>query len=334
MMVTASQDRPLISLVMPCFNEEEVLAITLQQWRDYCQTQSDCDFELILVDDGSDDRTFTIIRDAATEDTRLRVIRLSRNFGHQIAITAGIDAARGDAVIPIDADLQDPLEIITTMIEEWRRGADVVYGVRVQRDGETAFKRLSAKLFYRVLGALADVAIPYDSGDFRLMSRTVVDALKAMPERHRFIRGMVSWVGFNQVPVYYNRDERRAGITKYPLRSQIKLATNGIFSFSTLPLKFAKWIGIVTAMGAFACIIYVLLVRLLSDHWVPGWATLIIAVLMFGGIQLIALGLIGDYIGLLYEEAKRRPLYLVREQCGFPGNGKGEEKRRFSHDAQ
>jgi glycosyltransferase involved in cell wall biosynthesis len=247
-------------------------------------------------------------------DDNVRVLALSRNFGHQIAVTAGIDASVGSAVVVIDADLQDPPEVIIEMLDLWKKGIEVVYGVRIKRSGESRFKLVTAGIFYWLIAYLSDTKIPAGVGDFRLMDRKVVDAIKVMPERDRFIRGMVSWVGFKQAPVFYNRDRRYAGNSKYPLRKMIRFAIDGILSFSTKPLQIATMLGLFAAFLSLIGIGYSIVSRLYSDEWVPGWTLLFIAILFLGGIQMIFLGLIGEYIGRIYAEAKRRPLYLLRNR--------------------
>lgn len=306
-----------ISLVVPCFNEEAVIAETLRRLGRLCQEAQGIAFEWIFVDDGSRDRTRALLKGAAEADPRIRIIGFSRNFGHQIAVSAGIDAARGDAVVLLDADLQDPPEVVLEMIAKWREGYEVVYGTRSERAGESAFKQITAKGFYRLLNMLSDVPIPLDTGDFRLMDRRVVEALRAMPERDRFVRGMVSWVGFRQIALPYARAERFAGESKYPLRKMVAFAVDGIISFSSKPLRIAIGVGLAAAALAMVGIVYAVAMRLLTSIWVPGWTALMIAVLFIGGVQLICLGILGEYIGRIYNEIKRRPLYIVEEYTGF-----------------
>ena len=243
----SEKKQQLLSLVIPCYNEEEVISETLKRLKEFCAGLQDLDVELIFIDDGSRDKTRVLLKGYAAEDSRIKVICFARNFGHQIAVTAGIDAARGDAVVLIDADLQDPPEAIHQMIAKWREGYDVVYGTRTERPGESAFKLATARSFYRLLNKLSDVPIPLDTGDFRLMSRPVVDTLCAMPERDRFVRGMVSWVGFKQIALPYKRAERFAGESKYPLRKMLRFATDGILSFSTKPLQLSIGLGLICA---------------------------------------------------------------------------------------
>jgi dolichol-phosphate mannosyltransferase len=307
----------LLSVVIPCYNEEAVIGETVKRLQVFCSEIADLDVELLFVDDGSRDGTRELLRSYASEDRRIRLILFARNFGHQIAVTAGIDAARGDAVVLMDADLQDSPEVVHEMIARWRQGYDVVYGTRTERPGESAFKRATARGFYRLLNRLSDVPIPVDTGDFRLMSRCVVEALRAMPERDRFVRGMVSWVGFRQTAVPYKRAERFAGESKYPLRKMLHFATDGILSFSTKPLQFSIGFGTFSAALALVGIVYALVLRLFTDIWVEGWTALMIAVLFIGGVQLISVGILGAYIGRIYNEVKSRPLYIVQEYVGF-----------------
>ncbi len=306
----------LLSVVVPCYNEEEVIPITHNRLI-FVLEEITPQFELIYIDDGSQDETPNHLRQLQQHDQRVKVVFLSRNFGHQMAITAGLDHVSGDAVVLIDADLQDPPEVIKEMVNRWYEGYDVVYGVRTDRQGETPFKLWSAKAFYRMMNRLSDVPIPLDTGDFRLMDRRVVEALKIMPERDRFLRGMISWVGFRQVAVSYQRSPRIAGVSKYPLFKMIRFAADGILSFSLVPLRIAIWVGLLTVALSFLGILYALFVRLFTLSWVPGWTISFIAILFIGGIQLIFLGVIGEYIGRIYREDKRRPLYLVRESLGF-----------------
>jgi glycosyltransferase involved in cell wall biosynthesis len=308
---------PLLSVVIPCYNEEEVIGDTVQRLGIFCSALTNLDAELIFVDDGSHDRTLELLKGFAAADSRIKLIRFARNFGHQIAVTAGIDAARGDAIVLIDADLQDPPEVVHGMIAKWREGYDVVFGTRVERPGESTFKLATARVFYRLLNRLSDVPIPLDTGDFRLMSRNVVDTLRAMPERDRFVRGMVSWVGFKQTAIPYKRAQRYAGESKYPLRKMLRFALDGILSFSTKPLQMSVGLGMLCAFLALAGVLYSLVVRLFTNNWVVGWATVIIAVLFIGGVQLICVGILGEYIGRIYSEVKNRPLYVVQEYLGF-----------------
>jgi dolichol-phosphate mannosyltransferase len=313
--------RRILSIVVPCYNEEQVIEETARRLGQLCSDLEDLEVEIIFVDDGSRDRTRSLLKTLAERDPRMKVIGLARNFGHQIAVTAGVDASSGDAVVIIDADLQDPPEVIPEMIAKWREGYDVVYGTRTDRPGESAFKLATARGFYRVLNRLSEVPIPYDTGDFRLISRNVVEALRAMPERDRFVRGMISWVGFNQIALPYKRAARFAGESKYPLRKMLHFAVDGILSFSTKPLQASVAMGMLCASLALLGIIYALFFRLFTDAWVPGWTALFIAVLFIGGVELISVGILGEYVGRIYHEIKHRPLYIVQEYSGFKHHG-------------
>lgn len=308
----------MISIVVPCLNEEEVLRDANRRLVAMLEHLPQR-FEILYVDDGSTDRTPEILRELQSEDERIRVVRFSRNFGHQMAITAGLEHASGDAVAIIDADLQDPPEVIADFVAKWMGGFDVVYGVRTEREGETAFKVWTAKLFYRLIGKLSDTEIPLDTGDFRLMGRRVVDALLAMPERDRFVRGMVSWLGFSQAAVPYRRAARAAGVTKFSLFKMLRFATDGIVSFSILPLRMATWVGFAASGIALLGILITVVERLMgAEGLVKGWASILVTILFIGGVQLICMGIIGEYVGRIYGESKRRPLYVVRERMGFP----------------
>ena len=314
----------LLSIVIPCYNEQEVIRETHRRLQETIAANlRDLAVELIYVDDGSRDHTGAILREVQARDERVRVISFARNFGHQTAVTAGLEHAAGSAVVLIDADLQDPPEIIATMVARWREGYHVAYGTRVDRRGESAFKLWTAKAFYRLINRLSETPIPLDTGDFRLMDRVVVDALIAMPERDRFIRGMVSWVGFRQIAVPYQRAPRVAGESKYPVFKMIRFAFDGVTSFSTVPLRLATWAGFAASGIAVLGILYAFIVRLFTRNWVQGWAALFIAVLFLGGIQLLSLGIIGEYVGRIYGESKRRPLYIVAERLGFPDDRRG-----------
>jgi glycosyltransferase involved in cell wall biosynthesis len=313
----SGERRMLLSVVVPCMNEEEVLRQTHQHLVGVLQ-ESPADFEIVYVDDGSTDSTPAVLRELQASDTRIRVVRFSRNFGHQVAITAGLEHASGDAVVIIDADLQDPPEVITEFLAKWLDGYDVVYGVRTERDGESAFKQVSAKIFYRFFSHMSETRMPLDTGDFRLLDRRVVDALISMPERDRFVRGMVSWLGFSQVAVPYHRASRVAGTTKFSLFKMVRFALDGIFSFSILPLRLATWTGFAASAVAIAGIVAVLLERFFQvPGLVKGWSSAVIGELFIGGVQLVCLGIIGEYVGRIYGESKRRPLYIVRERMGF-----------------
>jgi glycosyltransferase involved in cell wall biosynthesis len=327
---TATHERAgeaILSLVVPCKNEEQVLLETHRRLTQALSAIDHVSFEIIYVDDGSQDSTPEALRKLHRDDKRVRVVRLSRNFGHQVAITAGMEYASGDAVVVIDADLQDPPEVIAEFVAQWRQGYDVAFGVRTERDGESAFKLWTAKLFYRFIAQLSETEIPLDAGDFRLMDRKVVEALLAMPERDRFIRGMVSWLGFSQVAVPYRREPRLAGKTKFSLLKMVRFATDGVVSFSTMPLRVATYLGFVVSGIAVVGILVALYARLFARNWVQGWTSIVIAVLFLGGVQLICLGIIGEYVGRIYGETKRRPLYFVRELIGFERMAQDYETR-------
>jgi len=308
-----------LSIVIPCFNEAEVLpeAISrLSKVSKQLERDENLRVELIFVDDGSLDSTYEMLLKYMKDSQYIKVIHLSRNFGHQIAITAGMDAASGDAIVVIDVDLQDPPEKIIEMTHLWRQGYEVVYGTRLTRIGESTFKLMTAKLFYRFLNALSDVHIPPDTGDFRLISREVLEVLQAMPERYRYIRGMVSWVGFKQVALLYNRDKRYAGESKYPLLKMLSFAADGLLSFSTKPLLIATTLGLTVALMAIMGICYVIFLRVFTDIWAPGWTTQMFSILFIGGVQLVFIGILGQYVGRIYNEVKRRPLYIVAKKHG------------------
>ncbi len=302
-----------ISVVVPCFNESEVIDFTVKELLSVTASMSDYQFELIFINDGSADDTEAKLLNFSKQHDNIRTLSFSRNFGHQQAVSAGIDASRGDAVVLIDADLQDPPQVIGQMIEKWQQGFDVVYGTRINRQGESTFKRASAKAFYKVLNRLSEIPIPLDTGDFRLMDRQVVDQLKAMPEKARFIRGMVSWIGFNQTYVEYERSPRFAGESKYPLRKMIRFALDGILSFSVKPLKISILMGFISSGVAFMMLMYSVYVRLATDEWVSGWTSLLDSILFMGGVQLIAIGILGEYVARIYNESKHRPLYILKK---------------------
>lgn len=300
------------SIIAPIFNEIDNLSELYRRVKEVMDTTGEA-WELILVDDGSTDGSTDMIRELAKADPVVRPVIFARNFGHQVAITAGWDYARGDAIVIIDADLQDPPEVILDLAEKWKEGYEVVYAVRGEREGESWFKLWTASAFYRLIYRITDVKIPLDTGDFRLMDRKVVNVLKQMKERHRFPRGMSAWVGFKQVGVRYKRAARLAGVTKYPFRKMLKLALNAITGFSYFPLQVATFFGFVSAGVSIFAIPVVVYMRLAGSLAFFGQATTLIAVLFLGGVQLISLGILGEYIGRLYDEAKGRPLYIVRE---------------------
>jgi len=324
----ARREARLLSVVAPVHDEQENL-------REFCgrviAALGDRPLEIIVVDDGSTDATPAILAELAAGDPRVRVVELSRNFGHQTALTAGLDHARGDVVVMLDADLQDPPEAIPTMLDRWREGADVVYAVRRRRRGETRFKLATARGFYRVFGALTQLGSDADAGDFRLLDRRALDALLSMRERNRYLRGMTIWIGFTQAAVPYERDARTAGATKFTLRRMIRFSLDAIASFSNAPLQLATVVGFVFSGLAFVAIPVIITLKLLGSY-LPGFSTITIVVLLLGGIQLIAIGIIGEYVGRIYDEVKGRPLYLVRAtrnvDAPAPRGGAAEQRER------
>jgi dolichol-phosphate mannosyltransferase len=268
----------------------------------------------VIVDDGSADGTWERLRALAATDSNLRLVRLSRNFGHQIALTAGLDAARGDAVVCIDGDLQDPPEVIPELVARWQEGYDVVYAVRERREGETRFKLATASLFYKWINRMSPVDIPAQAGDFRLLSRRALDALREMPERARFLRGMTSWIGFRQIGVPYTREARFAGSTKYPLRRMLRFASDAVTSFSTTPIRFVTALGFVSVLLCLVALAWTLYLRLFTERTIQGWTSVVVVVLFLGGVQLLSLGIIGQYVGRIFDEVKGRPLYIVDER--------------------
>lgn len=300
------------SVVVPVFNEREVLNELYKRMISVMDKLGEpC--EIIFVNDGSNDGSLELMKTFRSQDSRVKIIDFSRNFGHQIAITAGLDYASGEAVITIDADLQDPPEIIPNLIGKWKEGFDVVYGIREKRAGEKIFKLATASIFYRFLKRITDMNIPADTGDFRLMSRKVIESLKNIRERNRFVRGLVSWVGYRQIGVNYKREKRFAGRTKYSLRKMLKFAIDGISSFSFLPLRIASYGGFVSSGIGLLYAVYTMFCKLFTNKTVPGWASLMVAILFLGGVQLIAIGIIGEYIARIGQETKQRPLYIINE---------------------
>jgi polyisoprenyl-phosphate glycosyltransferase len=316
MINTSVPTRPVFSLVVPIWNEEEVIPELYKRVLAIMDSTG-ATWELICVNDGSRDRSLELLLALQKQDPRLKVIDFSRNFGHQIAITAGADFAEGDAVIVMDADLQDPPDVALRMIAQWRAGYEVVYARRSKREGETFFKLVTASLFYRLLQRIVDIKIPLDTGDFRLMDRRVVLAMRQLREKHRFMRGLSSWVGFKQVAVEYERAERFAGETKYPFRKMFKLARDAITGFSHVPLQLATWVGFALAVISLLGIVLTVYLRLSGSSAFLGQATTLVSVLFLGGIQLIFLGVIGEYLGRIYDEVKDRPLYIVSHAYGF-----------------
>jgi dolichol-phosphate mannosyltransferase len=302
-----------LAIVAPCYNEAPGLPEFVRRVKAVC-TGLGCAHEIVLVNDGSRDETLAVALDLATQDPAVRVVNLLRNFGHQAAVTAGLDVADGDAVVLIDADLQDPPEVIPAMIAQWRQGAHVAYGQRRSRAGETPFKLFTARIFYRLLRGLTRSPIPADTGDFRLMDRRVADVLRSMRERHRFIRGMVSWVGGRQVAIPYDRKPRFAGETKYPLRKMLSFALDAITSFSVVPLRLVTYLALTIILLAFMATALVFVVKLINPHYfIPGYPSIVIMIVFFGGVQLLALGVIGEYLGRMYESVKARPIYIIEQ---------------------
>ncbi|HXB81734.1 MAG TPA: glycosyltransferase family 2 protein [Candidatus Acidoferrum sp.] len=309
--------RPVVSIVVPLYNEAGNVRPLLERLGAVAARLGDeADFEIVLVNDGSTDGTLAAIREEMRRRPHVVLVNLSRNFGHQLAATAGLEIAAGEAMVLMDGDLQDPPELIEAFLRKWRQGYDVVYAVRRTRQGESRFKVFTARVFYRIIKRLTKIVIPLDAGDFRLMSRRVVEALRRSPERHRFLRGMVSWVGFNQVSVEYDRDVRHAGTTKYPIAKMVRFAMDGITSFSDIPLRFASYFGFTVSAIAFIYALIVIAFKLFSLNppaYTPGWASTIVAVLFLGGVQLMSLGILGEYLGRVYDEVKARPLYLISD---------------------
>ena len=316
----------LLSVVTPMYDEEG----SARAFYDRVTASLDgLPYELVMVDDGSTDATAEILAGLAESDHRVRVVSLSRNFGHQPALTAGLDHATGDAVIMIDADLQDPPELIPQMVERWRAGSDVVYAVRESRAGESRFKLITARWFYRVFARLATVELTPDSGDFRLMDRRVLEVLQMMPERNRFLRGMTVWVGYTQTAIPYRRDARHAGVTKYPLRKMLRFAFDAMASFSYFPLQVATVLGFLFSVLAFFVGVPLVILARVFEVFDPGTPTIITVVLLMGGIQLMTVGIIGEYVGRIYDEVKRRPLYIVRERRNLPEDAPPKLDRRL-----
>lgn len=308
----------LISVVVPVYCEQEVLPEFYRRTHAMLAALPDgLSHELIFVNDGSTDRSLDVLTELQSKDPAVRIVDLSRNFGHQKAITAGIDHASGDAVVLIDADLQDPPEVIPQMIEQWRQGAHVVYGVRKRRPGESGFKLATAWAFYRLLNKLSDIRLPTDSGDFRLMDRLVVDALHEIREENRYLRGLIAWLGFTQVALPYDRDVRTAGESKYPLFKMIRLAVDGITGFSERPLRFATFLGFCVMAASALLTIWAVVAHFIYPDTQRGWASLMVAILFLGGTQLLSVGILGEYIGRIYRESKRRPLYVVKKKIGI-----------------
>jgi len=309
----------MISIIIPCYNEEQVIHYTYERVHKTMNSFEHGGYELIFINDGSRDSTLQILKELAKGDEHTKILSFSRNFGHQPAVTAGIQECKGDVAIIIDADLQDPPELFPAMVEmHLRENANVVYGMREKRKGETFFKRITAKTFYRFINYLSDTNLPVDTGDFRLIDKHVIEAFKNLPEKNKYIRGLISWIGFKQVPIMYVREERFAGETKYPLSKMIKFASTSLLYFSKKPLKLALSLGfasILIGLGLGIWVITGILFR--PDTIVPGWASMVIAIIFFGGVQLLTIGVLGEYIGNMFEEIKNRPEYIIHEKINF-----------------
>lgn len=307
-----------VSIVIPMYYEEEVVEECYTRVKNVLKTLNNYNYEIVFVNDGSQDKTLEILKKIAKEDFNVKIISFSRNFGHQAAVTAGIKYVTGDAIVIIDADLQDPPELIPEMLKLWEQGNEVIYGKRKTREGESKFKLLTAKMFYKTLNALSDVDIPKDTGDFRLVDKKVIDVVNAMPEHNKFLRGLFSWVGFKQIPYEYERKERFAGKTKYPLKKMLKLASDGIISFSTKPLKIVGGLGIISIILSLAILIYSLVSYVFElNNLVPGWTSIMVAITLFSGVQLLSIWIMSEYIARIYDETKNRPQYIIKEKINI-----------------
>lgn len=307
-----------VSVVIPMYYEEEVAQECYDRMVTILKKLENYEYEIIFVNDGSKDKTLEILEEIVSKDENVKVISFSRNFGHQAAVTAGIKEVTGDAVVIIDADLQDPPELIPDMLKYWEQGNEVIYGKRKTRKGESAFKLLTAKMFYKTLNALSDVDIPKDTGDFRLVDRKVIDVVNSMPEHNKFLRGLFSWVGFKQMPYEYERKERFAGKTKYPLKKMLKLASDGIIGFSTKPLKLVGGLGIITIIISIGILIYSLISYAFNlNQLAPGWTSIMVAITLFSGVQLLSIWIISEYIGRIYDETKQRPQYIISKKINI-----------------
>ncbi len=309
----------LISVIIPSYNEEEVIAESYKRLKSVFVDNQLPDYELIFINDGSRDKTVYILRDIASKDEHVKLLNFSRNFGHQAAVTAGLNECKGDVAVIIDADLQDPPEVIVDMLEVYEKEqCNVVYGVRNKRKGESFFKLLTAKVFYRLLNSLSDISFPVDTGDFRLVDRNVIDAFNSLHEKNKYIRGLISWLGFKQCPVYYNREARFAGETKYPFRKMLKFASIGLFYFSKKPLKLATSVGFLSILAGLIYVLMIIFSQIFGyGHVVSGWTSTIIVIIFFGGVQLLTIGVLGQYIGSLFDEVKNRPEYIIAEKVNF-----------------
>lgn len=304
-----------VSVVIPMYNEEEVANKSYTKIKDILENLKQYEYEIIFVNDGSKDSTLTILQKIAKENEKVKVLSFSRNFGHQAAVTAGIKEVAGDAIVIIDADLQDPPELIPQMLELWEDGNEVIYGKRKKRKGESAFKLVTAKMFYKTLNALSDVEIPKDTGDFRLVDRKVVDTINSLPEHNKFLRGLFSWVGYKQIPYEYERKERFAGTTKYPLKKMLKLASDGIIGFSTKPLKLVGALGIISIVISLIILIYALISFACKlNNLSSGWTSLMVAITFFAGVQLLSIWIMSEYVGRIYDETKKRPQYIIDKE--------------------
>lgn len=311
-------EKKKVSLVIPMYYEEEVASKCYEKVKEILNELEKYDYEIIFVNDGSKDRTLEILEEIARKDEKVKVISFSRNFGHQAAVTAGLKEVTGDAIVIIDADLQDPPELIPDMLKYWEEGNEVIYGKRKTRKGESAFKLLTAKMFYKTLNSLSDVEIPKDTGDFRLVDRKVVDVINSMPEHNKFLRGLWGWIGFKQMPYEYERQERFAGKTKYPLKKMLKLASDGIISFSTKPLKLVGALGIVSILISIAILIYALISFIFKlNNLSAGWTSIMVAVTFFAGVQLLSIWIMSEYIGRIYDETKQRPQYIIDKKINI-----------------
>lgn len=307
-----------VSVVIPMYYEEEVAQECYDRMVTILKKLENYEYEIIFVNDGSKDKTLEILEEIVSKDENVKVISFSRNFGHQAAVTAGIKEVTGDAIVIIDADLQDPPELIPDMLKYWEQGNEVIYGKRKTRKGESAFKLLTAKMFYKTLNALSDVDIPKDTGDFRLVDRKVIDVVNSMPEHNKFLRGLFSWVGFKQMPYEYERQERFAGKTKYPLKKMLKLASDGIIGFSTKPLKLVGGLGIITIIISIGILIYSLISYAFNlNQLAPGWTSIMVAITLFSGVQLLSIWIISEYIGRIYDETKQRPQYIISKKINI-----------------
>ncbi|PFJ15091.1 glycosyltransferase [Bacillus cereus] len=315
----------LISVVVPMYFEEEVAQECYNRLKSV-MLQNNINYEFVFVNDGSTDRTMEILSEVAANDYRTKVVNFARNFGHQVAVTAGIASAKGDAIVIIDADLQDPPEVIPELIAKWEEGYEVVYAKRKQRKGETWFKLVTAKYFYKFLNYMSDIDIPKDTGDFRIIDRKVANVFNQMTERNRFIRGMMSWVGFRQTYVEYERDERFAGETKYPLKKMIKFASDGIIAFSTKPLRIVMSLGLLSVIISIIVLLYTITVKIIGNGTQTGWASIMVAITFFSGIQLLGLGIVGQYIARIYDESKNRPIYIVKETINIEQEETAQKK--------